>query len=314
MELSIVTTLFHSAPYIDQFYHKISAAATKITSDYELVFVNDGSPDHSLDTVLEIYKRDPKVRVIDLSRNFGHHKAMMTGLMHAKGNLVFLIDSDLEENPDLLLAFYDEFKRSHPDVVYGVQQSRKGLLFERLSGYLFYSLFNILSSFPIPRNVITTRLMSREYVRALVAHQDREVCMVGLWAITGFTQVPFPVEKTHKGSSTYNIARKVSAFVNALTSFSNKPLVFIFYLGCMIVTTASAAASYLIVRRIFFGEYLSGWPSLIVSIWLIGGLTIFCLGILGIYVSKIFMETKARPYTTIRKYYEQKSDCDNEIS
>jgi putative glycosyltransferase len=128
---------------------------------------------------------------------------------------------------------------------------------------------------------------------------------VGLWAITGFRQVPLPVKKHYKGQSTYNLKRKISIFVNALTSFSSKPLVYIFYLGCAIIFISGLAALYLIIRSLFFGHYLAGWPSLIVSIWLLGGLTIFCVGIIGIYLSKVFMEAKQRPYTIVKRLYER---------
>ena len=305
MDLSIVTTMYQSAPYLEEFYTRLSHAARKITTQYEIIFVNDGSPDHAMEVVLSLYERDKKVKVIDLSRNFGHHKAMMTGLAHAQGQLVFLIDCDLEEEPELLGRFYAEIKSSGADVVYGVQEKRKGARFEQLVGHLFYTLFNLLSNHPVPRNVVTARLMSRRYVKNLVKHRDREVFMLGLWTITGFKQVPLTVRKHSKGSSTYNFRRKISVFVNSITSFSNKPLVLIFYLGSGISFISGIAVLYLIIRRLFFGVLLGGWPSLIVSIWLLGGLTIFCVGIIGIYLSRIFMETKQRPYTIIRQCYER---------
>src|SRR5256885_14440017 len=146
MKLSIVTTLYYSAPYLDEFYDRACAAAEKFTRDFEIILVNDGSPDNSLEVALSIYQKDHRVKVIDLSRNFGHHKAMMTGLAHASGELVFLIDCDLEEEPELLERFHRELIASGADVVYGVQQKRKGDLFERVSGTLFFKLFNALSS------------------------------------------------------------------------------------------------------------------------------------------------------------------------
>jgi putative glycosyltransferase len=229
----------------------------------------------------------------------------MTGLSHAQGDLVFLIDCDLEEEPELLGKFHAELTRSGADVVYGVQQSRKGNLFERFTGSLFYKLLNLFSSYPVPANAIAARLMTKRYVESLVQHRDREVFLAGLWAITGFEQVPVTVDKRHKGSSTYGLARKLSVFVNSITSFSSKPLVFIFYLGCAIVLVASLAALYLIAKSLLYGTYLAGWPSLIVSVWLLGGLTLFCMGIIGIYLSKIFMEAKDRPYTIVRHIYER---------
>jgi putative glycosyltransferase len=305
MDLSIVATLYCSSPYVEEFYERVCAEASLVTSDYEVILVNDGSPDDSLEIALSLYEKDPRVRVIDLSRNFGHHKAIMTGLSHARGDLVFLIDSDLEEEPELLGNFHHELGRSDADVIYGVQRTRKGGFFERITGSIFFRLFNLLSSCPVPANLITARLMTKRYVASLVTHRDRELFLAGLWAITGFKQVPLLVEKHHKGRSTYNLARKSSMVVNSITSFSAKPLVLIFYLGCVIVLLSGVAGLYLVARRIFLGAYLAGWASLIVSVWLLGGLAIFCLGIIGIYLSKVFMETKDRPYTVIRQIYEK---------
>ena len=127
----------------------------------------------------------------------------------------------------------------------------------------------------------------------------------GLWALTGFRQMPLPVRKQHDSPSTYSLRRKASHFVNAITSFSSKPLVLIFYLGCLILAISSVAALDLIIRKIFLGTLLQGWASLIVSVWLMGGLAIFCLGVIGIYLSKIFIEVKQRPYTIVRHIYER---------
>lgn len=305
MQLSIVTTMYHSAPYLDEFYERCCGAAKKIADDFEIVFVNDGSPDNSLSVALELHEKDSRVRVIDLSRNFGHHKAMMTGLAHARGDFVFLIDCDLEIKPEVMTSFNERLKNSQADVVFGVQENRQDGPLNRFFSLLFYKVFNLLSSVPLPMNLTTARLMSRRYVAALVAHKEREITIGGLWVITGFKQEPMNVKKSFKGSSKYSLARKVSIVVNAITSFSNRPLMLIFYLGSIISILAGLAALYLIFRRVFFGVYLAGWPSLIVSIWLMGGLMIFCVGIIGVYLSKIFIETKQRPYAIIRHIYER---------
>lgn len=305
MDLSIVTTLYYSAPYLQEFYSRICAESERITSDYEIIFVNDGSLDNSLEIVLSFYEKDEKVKVIDLSRNFGHHKAIMTGLAYAKGQLIFLIDCDLEEEPELMSKFHETIKKSDVDVVYGIQEFRKGGFFKKITGAIFYKLFHFFSSYPVPANPITVRLMSQKYVAALVEHREREIFLAGLFSITGFKQVPFMVKKSYKGKSTYTFGRKVSLFVNSITSFSNKPLIFIFYLGSAILMASGMAAINLIIKKVLFGNLLTGWSSVIVSIWLLGGLNIFCLGVIGIYLSKIFMETKQRPSTIIRKIYER---------
>ena len=305
MRLSIVTTLYRSARHLEELHARISAVAARFTPDYEIVLVNDGSPDDSLAVALKLFEHDDRVRIVDLARNFGHHKAMMTGLAEARGDLVFLIDSDLEEPPELLTEFAEAIKEGHADVVYGVQDRRRGGLVERSSGWLFFRLFNLLSEQPIPENLATVRLMTRRYVSALVSHRERKMMIAGLWALTGFKQIARTIAKGTKGDTAYGFRRKVSVLVDSVTSFSDRPLVLIFYLGLAIGGTSSLAAVYLVVRRLFFGVALPGWPSLIVSIWMLGGLMLICLGIIGIYLSKIFIETKQRPYTIVRQIYER---------
>lgn len=306
--LSIVATLYRSAGTLPAFHARVSAAAAALSPDYEIVFVNDGSPDDSLTVALSLHAADPRVRVVDLSRNFGHHKAMMTGLAHARGARVFLIDSDLEEPPELLASFHQALQAEQADVVYGVQAVRRGGWFERLSGWAYFKAFNWISDVPIPVNVVTVRLMTRRYVDALLQHRERETIIAGLWAITGFRQVPQTVTKGENTGSSYSLGRKIAILVNSITSFSDRPLIAIFYLGVFIGAVASLAAAYLVVQRTFFGVALPGWPSLIVSVWLLGGLMLASLGIIGIYVSRIFIETKQRPYTIVRQVYERTGD------
>ena len=304
--LSIVATLYRSEQTIAEFCERARAAAAAAAGDdYEIVLVNDGSPDTSLEIALSLHERDAHIRIVDLSRNFGHHKAMMTGLEHARGALVFLIDCDLEEDPALLASFQARLRETRADVVYGVQAARKGGWFERISGYVYFRIFNLLSSDPLPVNVITVRLMTRRYVESLLLHRERALMIAAIAVITGYRQEPMVVAKRSRGETTYTLRRKIALFVDAITSFSDRPLVAIFYIGSFIVVAASLAALRLIYRKLVHGISVVGWPSLIVSIWLLGGLTIFCVGLLGIYLSRVFIETKQRPYTIVRTVYER---------
>ena len=303
LRLSIVATMYNSASCIDEFCRRASAAASAFGGSYEIILVNDGSPDGSLEMAIGLCRADPHIRVIDLSRNFGHHKAMMTGLEHAAGELVFLIDSDLEEDPEWLALFHETLAREHADVVYGVQRRRKGSVVERLTGAMYYATFNAMLDHPLPRNVITARLMTARYVSQLVRHRDREVCIAALWVITGFKQVGLIVDKRKRDTPAYGLAARAAVMVNAITSFSNRPLVLIFYLGCLIMGSASLAALALIWLVLSGRVGVAGWPSLIISVWFLGGVTIFCVGVIGIYLSKVFMETKDRPYSIVRAYY-----------
>lgn len=306
MKLSIVTTLYYSAPYIREFYKRILSITDAITEDYEFVFVNDGSPDNSVEVAVNLCLEDSRVRVVDLSRNFGHHKAMMTGLMYAKGDLIFLIDVDLEEPPEALSLFYEKFKSNEVDVVYGVQPKRQGSWFNRIAGSLFYIVFNFLSDSPIPHNPLTARLMTRNYVEQLLTYREHLFNIEGIWAASGFKQLAVAVNKNpYKGSSTYSFARKIAYSIRAITAFSNKPLIYIAYLGLLMTIPSSIYLIYLIFGYFFLGLGITGWTSMIVSLWFLGGLIIFILGIISIYISVIFVETKNRPYTIVRQVYEQ---------
>jgi putative glycosyltransferase len=304
MRLSIVATLYASAPYVEEFVRRASAAATAITDDFEIVLVNDGSPDNALDVALRVRSGNRHVKIVDLSRNFGHHKAMMTGLMHSRGDLVFLIDTDLEEDPELLQRFHEEMQRSGADVVHGVQRRRKGDWFERVSGAVAYKIINAASPTKIPESLVTVRLMTRRYVDALVRYQEREMNIAVLFTYAGFKQVALPIDKKHKGSTTYNFSRRLANLVSSITSFSTAPLEFIFYMGVTIAIFAAVYGAYLVGRWVVIDQIPEGWSSLIVSVWFLGGLTLGSLGVIGIYLAKVFSEVKQRPLTTVREVYE----------
>jgi putative glycosyltransferase len=303
VKLSIVTTLYRSAPTIEEFYRRAMAAAEAITDEIEMVMVNDGSPDDSLDIALSLHRRDRRVVVVDLARNFGHHKAMMTGLAHATGGLVFLIDSDLEEEPELLGHFHARWMRGDCDVVFGIQESRRGGMVERVSGAMFFTLVDVLSDHSIPRNIVVARLMTKEYVRALIRHRDREFMIAHLWEATGFRQVPFSIRKLSSSPSTYSLAMRIEMAVKYLTTTSTKLLYLILYAGVAVFVLSLLTIIYYISRYLLSGIGIDGYTSLIVSIWFFGGLTTLILGVLGIYLANIISETKRRPYTVVRQVH-----------
>ena len=304
MKLSIVTTLYQSALFIDEFYQRSTAVAKQLAGeDYEFILVNDGSSDDSLNLAVQLAEQDSHVIVLDLSRNLGHHKAMMTGLSHAIGDLIFLIDSDLEEEPEWLEAFSEQMGADQSDVVYGFQNKRKGRLFERCTGWIYYRIFRWLTGIEQPNNIVTARLMTRRYVEALVAHQERELNIGGIWIMTGFKQTKWAVNKHHLSPTTYTFSRKFSHLINAVTSFSSMPLIFSFYVGLLISLTAILFIIYLFFRFFFISMPPDGYTSIIVSVWLFSGLIIFFIGLQGIYLSKVFLEVKQRPYTIIRNVY-----------
>jgi putative glycosyltransferase len=304
MKLSIVATLYQSAIYINDFCERVTASAQELVGeDYEIILVNDGSPDNSLDIAIQLHQQDEHVMVIDLSRNFGHHKAMIAGLEHASGERIFLIDSDLEEDPEWLLDFSRQMFEEKADVVYGRQRRRKGSWFERWSGNIFYTIFNWLVEIEHPRNIVTARLMTRQYVDALLRYREHEMVISCLWVITGFKQVERMVDKHGESESSYNFFKKIRHVTNGVTSFSEVPLKLIFYIGSFIFLGAMTYVVSLVYNKIFLSRPIEGWTTVVVSIWLLGGLVISFIGVLGIYLSKIFIETKRRPNYIVRSIY-----------
>lgn len=305
MELSIVTTMYHSAPYLTEFYERVSNSAKKITDDYEIILVNDGSPDNSLEMAVSLYKADKRVKVVDLSRNFGHHKAVMTGLGVAKGDKIFLINCDLEEAPEDLELFYGKFAESpDSDVVYGMQDARKGGFLNKVFGNLVYVILNWMSDLKLDSRMAFSRLMTRRYVKSLLEFRERELFLAGIWHLTGYKQSPVTISSQYKGSTTYTFKKKLVLLVTGITSFSEKPLIYIFVLGLVLSLLSAAFSVYIFANKLLFNTPIQGWTSVMVSLWFIGGLLILFMGIIGIYLSRVFIEAKRRPYSIIRKIYE----------
>jgi putative glycosyltransferase len=296
-ELSIVSTMYRSRPFLERFLSDCEETLKLIgCTRYEVVLVNDGSPDDSLQYALHARETRPWLIVVDLSRNFGHHHAMQAGLRFARGDHVFLIDCDLEVAPSSLREFRSVLERTNADVVFGYQQARKGGWFEQVSGGLFWKFFNALSETKIPENILTERLMSRRYVDALLQLGDVNLFLAGMMTWTGFLQVGIPVAKTQRdGRSTYTLLRRLQLMVNAVSSFSAKPLHFLFNIGLLITVLSFSYAAYLVIRKVFFGDALLGFTSIMAVLLLSLGILTTALGILGIYLGRIFRQVQNRP-------------------
>ena len=306
MHLSIVTTLYRSALHLKEFYTRVGSTARNITDDYEIIFVNDGSDDDSLEIAIDIHQGDNRVKIVDLSRNFGHHKAIMAGLKQAQGKYIFLIDCDLEEDPELLENMYTNINSTNDvDVVFGVQEVRKGGLIEKKGGEIFYGLFNMLSGLNIPQNPLTIRIMSKRYVDALLMHTEEELFLAGVFEITGFNQRSMSVEKKNRADTSYSFRERLRLFTRGITSFSSFPLLISFYIGAAISATSFIYMIYILLYRILYSDaVIAGWTSVMISIWFLGGVILLSCGMIGIYLSRIYYEVKGRPNCIIRKIYD----------
>ncbi len=307
LSLSVVTSVYRSERFLAPFIDEMVAAVEKAgIENYELIFVNDGSPDESLPYLIRTHTDNPRIKIVDLSRNFGHHKAVLAGLSYAKGDLTFIIDCDLEVRPGVLQRFLDTLRETDVDVVYGVQEKRKGALVERTGGALFWRLFNLLSDTKIPENVLSERLMRRSYVQALLSLGDRNVFLGGMMYWSGFRQLGIVVQKTQReGASTYSFRRRLSLLLEAVTSFSTAPLKVVLLAGLGVTLFAMTVGIVLLVRKLLHPEaVLEGFTSLMLVTIGMAGMVITVLGIVGLYIARIYTQTQNRPLFIVREFHD----------
>ncbi len=306
--LSIVTTLYRSERFLDSFVaHCVAAMAAIACENYEIVFVNDGSPDNSLAKILQLKETNNHIVAVDLSRNFGHHYAIMAGLNYASGDYVFLIDCDLEVPPSHIPTFYSKFlSETGCDVVYGVQETRKGSFIERTVGGMFYNFFNSLTDTQIPENLLTERLMNRRYINELIKMGDKNIFMAGMMQWVGFKQIPIIIKKGQReGKSTYTIGKRIALSLQAVTSFSSYPLIMLFKFGFFISLISVITGLYFLIYKLINPQIvLSGFTFLIVALLFSVGIIVSSLGILGIYIDKLFNQTKNRPTFIVKEIYK----------
>ena len=302
LEISIVSTMYRSRPFLETFLAECQQALKAIGCEsFEIVLINDGSPDDSLAYALQRRGDIAGLVVIDLSRNFGHHAAIQAGLRESRGALVFLIDCDLEVRPAVLGTFLPKLRQTGADVVFGYQEARKGGWFERSSGNLFWLGFNRLSETQVPENLVTERVMTRRFVDALLRLGDYNLFMAGMMSWAGYTQIGVPVGKQQRaGQSSYTLLRRVQLMVNAVSSFSSKPLVWLFNAGVLITVASFGYAAYLIARKLIFDDALLGFTSMMAMMAMTLGILTTGLGLVGIYLGKVFNQVQNRPTYIIR--------------
>jgi putative glycosyltransferase len=298
MQLSIVTTLYASALHLDEFCTRALRAAESVAGTCELILVNDGSPDVSLRIALDWHARDARVRVLDLSRHYGHYPAILAGLARARGDRVFVIDADLEEPPELLERCWAPMAAdSDVDVVVCVQARRRGGWWTRASGALFYRALASGTPLAVVRNSMAARLLSRRVVDALVALPERPVDLDVLTAAAGFRQVTVEATKGSSSPSTYSLPGKVALATRSLVAH-HQGLPWLVAAAALVAAaiglTALARAVWIVGER--------GTALILASIWLVGALVLAALSLLGHYGVALLDETRRRP-TLVRREY-----------
>jgi len=304
MKMSVVTTIYCSAGVVEAFFDRAAEAADAIDVELELIFVNDGSPDDGLTVARELQSRDPRIRVVDLSRNVGQHRAIWIGLRYATGDLVAIMDGDLDEDPLWLIEAQTLMQAEKCDVVYGIQTTRRTSTFYRVARKAFYFALAAITSTNVPHNVTTFRLMTRRFVEALMQYEEREIFLVGLLHASGFKQVALNVPKRTESPTSYSLSKLIFVFITHITSFSIAPLIFIFLVGVAILIVAVLAVIALIIMRMTSEFPVPGWASTTAMVTLFSGLILSFQGIIAIYIGTIFLEVKRRPLGIVREIYE----------
>ena len=295
--LSLVVPVYDEEATIDVFFARTAPILTAIDNCFEIIFVNDGSRDKTVKKILSLRAEDSRVKLIDLSRNFGKEIAMTAGLDFARGQVVVVIDADLQDPPELIPQMIDKWREGF-DTVYATRTVREGETFiKKATANAFYRVIGKLAKTEIPRNTGDFRLMSRRTVDALKLLREHHRFMKGLFSWVGFKQVSIPYcrEPRCAGRTKWDYWKLCNFAIEGITSFSYVPLQVATYLGIGVSLLSFLYAAYLIIRTLFYGIDVPGYASIMVTILFFSGVQLLFLGVIGEYLGRISNETKGRP-------------------
>jgi glycosyltransferase involved in cell wall biosynthesis len=298
VRLSVVIACFNEDAVVDEMYRRMAIAARQTVGEsFEIIFVNDGSTDTTYDRMVALSVADPHIIIVHLSRNFGHQVALSAGLAHSQGDRVLLIDADLQDPPEALPDMYRVMDEAQADVVYGQRIERAGeSLFKRVTASLFYRVLSMMTDVAIPVDAGDFRLMTRKVVDTLNTMPEQHRFLRGMSMWIGFRQVPLQYRRAPRaaGSTKYPLTRMLRFAVDAITSFSMRPLRLSFYVAFTMVFFAALAFGY-VVYSWLLERTVRGWASILALFLIFGSAQLIVLGIIGEYVGRIYMQTKQRP-------------------
>jgi glycosyltransferase involved in cell wall biosynthesis len=297
--LSVVAPVYNEEELVERFVRRACAAVADYT--FELVLVDDGSTDATPELLDRMAAEDPRVRVIHLSRNFGHQAALTAGLEHAVGDVVAMIDADLQDPPELIPTMVSRWEAG-ADVVYAVRRAREGeTAFKLATASWFYKLFDKLAQVDLEPNSGDFRLLDRRALDALLTMTERSRFLRGMTVWVGFTQTAVSYERDprHAGETKYTLRKMLRFSLDAIASFSHVPLQLATYVGLLSAGLAFVAIP-VVLGLHFAGSYLPGFGSLTITILLLGGIQLIALGVIGEYVGRIYDEVKHRPLYIVR--------------
>jgi polyisoprenyl-phosphate glycosyltransferase len=301
LELSLVIPLFNETENITPLYRAIIPVIHKLNRSTEIIFVDDGSLDHSFDLVKYLASQDPRVKGISLSRNFGHQVALTAGLQQAKGSLIVTLDADLQHPPEIIISLIDQYEQGFDIVNTRRMDSSDNGYFKRLSSRYFYRFMNRIADISLTESSSDFRLMTRKALDCFLQFEEKDRFTRGLVSWMGFRQtvVDYECPPRFAGQSKYTLRKMLHFAADGITSFSAKPLRIASYMGVIVFLIGLLYTGYAIIRHIS-GNTIPGWTSLLVTVLLLGGIQLLSLGVIGEYLARIFNESKSRPLYFIK--------------
>lgn len=297
-------------PLFNTLTDTISAEKYQSKYNFEFIFVNDGSTDATLKELIEIQKKDSRVTIVDLSKNYGHQIAVTAGLDHADADAVIIMDSDLQDPPRVSLELIDKWEEGF-DVVYAQRRTRKDSFFKKLSADLFYRVLQKLADIDIPRNTGDFRLIDRKVLHEMKRFKEHNRFLRGMISYIGFKQTPvlFDRDPRFAGESGYSLKKLLQLAKDGIFGFSSAPLKFISRLGYFIASLSVVGILYALFYKIFYpGAVVEGWTFIVISIFFIGGIQLVMLGVLGSYIGRIYTEVQDRPLYSVDDVYYQREE------
>ena len=294
--ISVVSPVYRGENLVRELVSRIKENVSFITEDFEIVLVNDASPDLSWHAILKECNNDKRVKGINLSRNFGQHKAILAGLNYAKGEWVIVMDCDLQDRPEEIPALYNKALEGY-DIVQGEREERKDKFLKKLSSTIFNKVFGYMSGIKANKKIANYGIYSRKVIEAVCSMPERDRTFAVQVNYVGFKSTVIPIEhgQRFEGNSSYNLSKLFKLAFGAIISNTNKPLRMMVGLGFILSFVSLMMAMYNIMAYFFGLTKVAGFTSIIFSIWFVGGMLMMQLGIVGIYIGKVFDQVKGRP-------------------
>ena len=310
LKLTVIVPVFNEEAVLPEFHRRLATVMDGLAMQGEIIYVNDGSIDGSLNKIHRLMAEDTRVAIVDLSRNFGKEIAMTAGLDHAHGDAVVVIDADLQDPPELIPEMIEQWQSGY-DVVYAQRTSRAGeSAFKKSTAHVFYRLIQKLSRVQIPHDAGDFRLLSRRAVEALSGLREQHRFMKGLFAWIGYPQKAIQYERDARygGETKWNYIGLWNFAIEGITSFSTIPLKVATYVGMLTALGAFLYGMFIVLETILYGNPVAGYPSLLVVVLFLGGIQLMALGVIGEYLGRMFDETKGRPLYLIKDYKSPNMD------